>query len=192
MKRVLLIIGISLNVLTGLFAQSDQDKAYSLGLEAIQLMDKGEIDESIKLLKKAQKLDPERSDYPYELALAYYMKADYKTAAKILEKIRTYNDISDRLFQLLGNSYDIMGETDKAFDAYNAGLEIFPNSGCIYLEIGNVYWNRKEYGKALPYYEKGIEVQPEFPSNYYRAARLYCSSTEEVWGMIYGEIFMNL
>jgi len=44
----------------------------------------------------------------------------------------------------------------------------------------------------LSFYEKGIEVDPKFSSNYYRAALIYCSSTEEVWGMIYGEIFMNL
>lgn len=42
------------------------------------------------------------------------------------------------------------------------------------------------------FYELGIEAEPKFPSNYYRAARIYCNSDEEVWGMIYGEIFMNL
>ena len=28
--------------------------------------------------------------------------------------------------------------------------------------------------------------------NYYRAARIYCVTNEELWGMLYGEIFMNL
>jgi tetratricopeptide (TPR) repeat protein len=51
---------------------------------------------------------------------------------------------------------------------------------------------QEKYETALSYYEKGIEVAPDFPSNYYWAAKIYCSSTEEVWGMIYGEIFMNL
>ena len=44
----------------------------------------------------------------------------------------------------------------------------------------------------MDYYEKGIELDPTFPSNYYRAALLYCGSSEEVWVMIYGELFMNL
>ncbi len=51
---------------------------------------------------------------------------------------------------------------------------------------------KKDYNKALTYFEKGIEVAPNYSSNYYWCARLYCNSTEEVWGMIYGEIFMNL
>jgi tetratricopeptide (TPR) repeat protein len=75
---------------------------------------------------------------------------------------------------------------------YDAGLQKFPNSGKLYLEKGNIHWIKKEYVKALPYYEKGIEVDPSFSSNYFRAAILYFNSTEEVRGLIYGELFMNL
>ena len=172
--------------------QTNTEEALSKGREAIELMENGKFDESIKLLKEAQKLDPDRFDYPYEIAYAYYSKGDYKNAAKILEKIRTHKDVSDKLFQLLGNCYDILGKQEKAFEIYDQGLEIFPKSGNIYLEKGNIYWGRKDYNKALNCYEKGIEVDPTFPSNYYRASLLYCSSNQEVWGLLYGEIFMNL
>ena len=187
-------IGLLLLFATGQIAygQNNKEKALAKGQEAIKLMDNGKLDESIKLLEEAQKLDPDRFDYPYEMAYAYYSKEDYKTAIKILEKNIDHKDVTERLFQLLGNSYDVLGKSDKAFEAYDAGLKKFPNSGIIYLEKGNVHWNKKEYEKALPFYEKGIEVDPKFPSNYYRATRIYCSSTEEVWGLIYGEIFMNL
>lgn len=174
------------------FGQSDKEKAFTIGQQAIELMDNGKFGESIKLLKEAQKLDPDRLDYPYEMAYAYYAQGKYKEAAKILEKYKTHKDVIANVFQLLGNCYDVLGKTEKAFEVYDEGLQIFPNSGIIYLEKGNVYWSKKEYGKALPFYEKGIEVDPTFPSNYYRATLLYCGSTEEVWGLLYGEIFMNL
>jgi tetratricopeptide (TPR) repeat protein len=173
-------------------AQNNKETALAKGQEAIKLMDSGKIDEGIKLLEEAQKLDPERFDFSYEMAYAYYLKEDYKSAAKILEKNKEHKNVTDRLFQLLGNSYDMLGKTDKAIEAYDEGLKLFPSSGLIYLEKGNIYWTKKEFGKALPFYEKGIEVNPEFPSNYYRATRIYCASTEEMWGLIYGEIFMNL
>jgi len=186
--------GLLLFIVAGQLAygQTNKEKALAKGQEAIKLMDNGKLDESIKLLEEAQKLDPDRFDYPYELAYAYYSKEDYKGAINILEKNIDHKDVTERLFQLLGNSYDVLGKSDKAFEAYDAGLKKFPNSGMIYLEKGNVHWNKKEYGKALPFYEKGIEVDPKFSSNYYRATRIYCGSTEEVWGMIYGELFMNL
>ena len=187
-------IGLLLLMTTGqfLYGQTNEERALAKGQEAVQLMNDGRIEESIQLLKEAQKLDPKRFDYPYELALAHYLKEDYKGAIKILKKIRNHKDVSERLFQLLGNSYSILGKSKNAFKIYDEGLKKFPKSGILYLEKGNVHWNKREYDKALPYYEKGIELDPKFPSNYYRAAILYCNSTEEVWGMIYGEIFMNL
>lgn len=188
------IIGLILFMIIGqvVFGQSDKDKALEKAIEAVKLMDSGNVDESIKLLEEAQNLDPNRFDYPYELAYAYYLKEDYNEVIKILEGVINHKDVNDRLFQLLGNSYDMIGEPEKALETYDKGLEKFPNSGAIYLEKGNVYWMKKEYEKALLFYEKGIEVAPQFPSNYYRATLLYCNSSEEVWGMIYGEIFMNL
>jgi hypothetical protein len=52
--------------------------------------------------------------------------------------------------------------------------------------------NKKDFNKALTYYEKGIEMEPSYPANYYKASKIYLSSTEKVWGMLYGELFMNL
>jgi tetratricopeptide (TPR) repeat protein len=155
-------------------------------------MDNGKVDESIKLLEEAQKLDPDNINYPYELGYAYYAKENYKKASKYLESILKHKDINDRVYQLLGNSYDNLGKGNKAIETYEAGLKLFPNSGNLYLEMGVMQMGKKDYNKALYYYEKGIEVAPRFPSNYYWAAMIYCNSSEEVWGMIYGEIFMNL
>ncbi len=80
MNRKIRVLGLMiLFALTNIaFGQTDIEKALSKGQETIQLMDKGEIKESIKLLKEAEKLDPERFDYPYELAYAYYLDQDYR------------------------------------------------------------------------------------------------------------------
>ncbi len=188
------IIGIVLILLIGQIAlgQTDNELALAKAQEAIKLMDNGQVDKSISLLKEAIKLDPDRFDYPYELAYALYLQEDYKRAIKTLERISDHKNINDRYFQLLGNAYDVLGESEKAFEVYDLGIEKFPNSGRLYLEKGNVYWGKKEYSNALQFYEKGIEMDPQFSSNYYRATLIYCSSPEEVWGMIYGEIFMNI
>lgn len=174
-------------------AQIDPKKeALEKGRTAIQLMDNGRIDDAIKLLEECQKLDPKNIDYPYEIALASYMKQDYKKSIKILEGLKKHKDVYDRVYQLLGNAYDMSGSRDRAINTYELGLKKFPNSGSLYLERGNMEMMIKEYNKALGFYEKGIEMDPSFPSNYYWASKLFLSSQEEVWGMIYGEIFMNL
>ncbi len=176
-----------------IIAQTDRkEQAHKLGMEAVRLMDKGQIDQSIKLLKEAEKLDPDNINYPYEIAYAHYRRKEYKKAIRILEKIKKHKDAYDRVYQLLGNSYDLIGDWKKALEIYDEGLKKFPHSGMMLLEKGNVFWGKQDYNKALAFYEAGIEADPSFPSNYYRAALLYLQSNEKIWGLIYGEIFMNL
>jgi tetratricopeptide (TPR) repeat protein len=192
MKKIIFVIFIIIFGNQNTFSQSDKETALIKAKEAIKLMDEGKLDESIKLLEEAEKLDSEKFNYPYEKAYAYYLKQDYNKAIKISETVKKHKNVMPELFQLMGNSYDILEKPEKALEVYDEGLKKFPNAGMLYLEKGNVYWNKKNYEKALPFYEKGIEVNPMFPSNYFRAAKIYCNSSEEVWGMIYGEIFINL
>ena len=92
MNRKIRILGlIILFALTNTaFGQTDKEKALSKGREAVKLMDDGKIKESIKLLKEAEKLDPENFVYPYELAYAHYINQNYKEAIKILEKNKNH------------------------------------------------------------------------------------------------------
>ncbi|MDF2456017.1 MAG: repeat-containing protein [Cytophagaceae bacterium] len=173
-------------------AQSSEDKALAKAQEAIKLVDEGKYAEGIKLLEDAQKLDPKNTTYPYEIAYAYYAQKDYKKAIKYLEPLMKQNNAKENVYQLVGNAYDLMGNKNKALSIYDEGLKRFPTSGSLHLERGNMQLFKEDYDGALAYYEKGIEVAPKFASNYYWASRIYWSSSEKVWGMLYGEIFINL
>jgi tetratricopeptide (TPR) repeat protein len=195
MKRTIKIIILSILLLTSrnlVSGQTDKEKAYDKAKQAVQLEDEGKFDDALKLLNEAQKLDPEYYLYPYEIGYAYYLQQKYDKALEEFKKVLNYNNINDQCYSMLGNTYDILGDTSNAFKSYNDGLKLFPKSGRLFLEKGNVYWGKKEYLSALEYYEQGIIADPKFPSNYFRATKIYCATTEEVWGMIYGEIFMNL
>lgn len=174
------------------FSQSKEDKqkAYDNAVEAIKLMDNGEIDRSIQLLEESCKLAPEDINYPYEIGYAYYLKENYSKSAEYFEKVIGMKGANDQSYQMLGNAYDMAGLQSKAIETYNKGLKEFPKSGKLYLELGNM--QRKDLTKALEFYEKGIEVDPTFSSNYYWASKIFCNSTEELWGMLYGELFMNI
>lgn len=175
-----------------LYAQSNKEKAHSNGQEALNQEDKGNFEEAIRLLDEAKKLNPENIYYPYELAYAWYLNKDYKTAQKLLVDVLKEKDPTNRVYELMGNCYDYLGDAAKCISTCEAGLKRYPNSGVLHLEMGNMNRVKKDYDKAMNYYEKGIELDPKFPSNYYWAAKIYCNSTEAVWGMIYGELFINL
>jgi tetratricopeptide (TPR) repeat protein len=174
------------------FSQQNSDKALELGQKAIKIMDEKHADESIVLLKQAHNLDPKNIIYPYEIACAQYIKHDYKAAIKKLKKILNHSDVIDKVYQLLGNCYDIIGKSHDAIDVYNLGLEKFPKSGCLYLGLGINELNKKNHEKALSFFEKGIYVEPNFASNYYFASKIYFRTSNKLYGLIYGEIFMNI
>ncbi len=134
--------------------QTNEEKAYAKGMEAIDLMESGEIQRSIKLLEEAKKLDPKNIHYPYEIAYAHYLDKNYDTSIKILEKLSKHDGASDRIYQLLGNSYSMSGNRDKAISTYERGLQTFPRSGSLHLERGNMEMFVEEYERALHYYEK--------------------------------------
>jgi tetratricopeptide (TPR) repeat protein len=195
MNKTLKIIGLLIFMIIGQvsYGQTAKDEAAAKAREGIRLEDEeGKFDEAIKLFGEAQKLDPDNFIYPYEMAYAYTSKKEYQKASGILEKLLNHKDINARVYQALGNNYDYLGNPKKAIEIYEKGIKKFPNSGEIYLEMGNMKIVKNDYDGALKYYEKGIEVNPQFPSNYYWAAKIFCNSDEKVWGMIYGEIFMNL
>ncbi|MEC5143910.1 hypothetical protein [Chitinophaga sp. 212800010-3] len=87
----------------------------------------------------------------------------------------------------------MLGNTKDAIDTYEDGLKRYPAAGNLYLERGVMEIKKEDYSKAVQFFEKGIEQAPMFSSNYYWAARLFClGSAQKYWGMIYGELFMNL
>jgi tetratricopeptide (TPR) repeat protein len=174
------------------FSQDRKGLALSKAKEAQQFIDKGEADTAISLLQQSIKLDAGNMDYPYELAYAYMSKKEYSLALSHLQPLLLRKDVSDLIYELTGSCYEKMQQNDKAMQTYEEGLKKFPESGRLYQECGLYEMGQKEYNRALVYFEKGIETDPAFPSNYYWASRLYCHSTESVWGMMYGEIFMNL
>ncbi|MFT3912207.1 MAG: tetratricopeptide repeat protein [Ferruginibacter sp.] len=175
------------------FGQADAEIASMKAKAALKLEDEEQkYDEAIILFREAQLLDPQNINYPYEIAYAYTEKKEYKKASDILETLLDHKDVFGMVYQALGNAYDNQGMREKAIQTYENGLKKFPNSGELYLELGNMQTVKKEYTKALAYYEKGIEMDPRFPSNYYWAAKIFCSTEDEVWGMIYGELFLNL
>ncbi len=173
-------------------AQSKQEIAEQKVIEAIHLMDQGYVDEAIRLIEQAVALDNKPSDYHYELAYAYYLKENYAKALEILTSVLKKNDAKDIYYQLAGNCYDYLGKRNKAIETYQIGLKKFPRSGKLYLELGTMQAMVQAYDKAVYYYEKGVEAEPSFPSNYYRLAQLFLASKDPYWGLIYGELFMNL
>lgn len=159
--------------------------------DAVKLIDAEKYNEAIAILRECEKIDSKEYTYPYEIALAHTYNKEYEKAITELKRIKNYDNIGADYYQLLGNNFDYMGKPEQAILIYDEGLKKFPNAGRLYLEKGVMYEAEKPLD-AIKIYEEGIEAEPMYPSNYYRASKIYLKTNDRLSGLIYGEIFMNL
>lgn len=151
----------------------------------------GDYANAVLVLNRALQQKPNDLELKKDLAFTYYLQRDYVKALEAAKPLPERPDADVQCFQILGMVYKAIEERKDCEKLYKAGLKKFPNSGVLYNEYGEMLWTKEDYS-AIKYWEKGIEVDPNFSGNYYNAAKHYYLTYDKVWGLIYGEIFLNL
>ena len=187
--RIILLAALLFVSFNVTFAQNDLDSRLR---EAVNCIDNGLTTQGIRLLEEVVKDYPKDFVANYELAYAYNIAEDNKSAYAQLKKMKKFKNLTDQYYQLKGALEDEMGNPDEAMKTFQKGLKQFPESGLLHVETGIMYQKSKQYDQALEMYEKGMTVAPTFASNYFRAANLLIGSSLPIWGLTYGEIYMLL
>lgn len=173
--------------------RKDPPKNYDAMVDmAIVKMDDGQFADSKALLEEVLSKAPDHYLANYELGYLLIQCRQYKAALPLLLRIENSSEVTDRYYQILGSLYDLMGDPGKGIDTFMKGLQRFPDSGRLHVELGMMYQKENQVMKALETYEKGILAEPMFPSNYFYAGLILLGSSEPVWGLMYGETFINL
>lgn len=184
------------NILSGILllvcatVASAQDAA-QLQETANAFMRQGDYANAILVLNRAYQLQPQNTQIGKNLALNYYFKKDYPKALEVIKPLLDKEDTDDQCFQVAGDIYLATGDAKEGEKVYKKGLKKFPDSGPLYNEYGELLWAQSDYN-AIKQWEKGIEADPGYSRNYYNAARYYYFTTDKVWSLIYGEIFLNI
>jgi len=184
------IIFFSIFILFAAFTTTAQDAA-ELHETARAFMRQGDYSNAILVLNRAIKLDAKDIEIAKDLGLNYYFAKDFNKALDIYKPILDRADADDQCFQIAGDIYLAMDNTKDCEKVYRRGLKQFPKSGALYNELGELLWAQKDYS-AIKQWEKGIETDPGFSKNYYNACKYYYFSTDKTWGILYGEIFLNI
>lgn len=172
------------------FLSSAQD-AKQLQATANIFMRQGDFANAILVLNRAKQLDPKDIEISKALGLNYYFSKDYTKALEIYKPLLDKEEADDQCFQVAGDIYLALDDVKECDKVYKKGLKKFPESGALYNELGELLWAQKDF-MAIKYWEKGIEMDPGFSKNYYNASRFYYFSTDKIWSLLYGEIFLNI
>ncbi len=191
--RYLLTLLVAFCLSGSLLTAQTSELVEDLVKDAITAMESGHYDVAFKLLDSAETLAPEWEVIPYERGLAYYLQKDYAAAVKVFEQLREHPRVTDRVYSMLGNCYDMLGDRDKARTTYESGLERFPDSGPLYLERGVIDLAEPSLSSSVNWFERGVQAAPYHPSCYYWLAKFYLETVDHrTWGLLYGELFCIL
>lgn len=158
---------------------------------ARSFMRQGDYANAILVLNRATKLDPKNIEIQKDLGLNYYFSKDFSKALDIYKPLLDRPDVDDQCFQVTGDIYLATDNPKECEKVYKRGIKQFPQSGALYNELGELQWAQKDYS-AIKQWEKGIESDPGFSKNYYNACKYYYFTTDKVWSILYGEIFLNI
>lgn len=158
---------------------------------ARQFMLQKDYNNAILVLNRAVKLDSKSLDIAKDLGLNYYFAGDYNKALEVYKPLVEREDADDQCFQIAGDIYLALENPKECEKVYKKGLKKITNSGPLYNAYGELLWAKQDYS-AIKQWEKGIETDPGFSRNYYNAAKYYYFTTDKVWSIIYGEIFLNI
>ena len=172
-----------------IMGQTDDPK--TLHENARTFMHQGDFDNAIIVLNRALQLDKNNLEMQKDLAMSYYYKRDYQKALDEVKILLDRDDADVVSYQIAGNVYKALEEVKDCERVYREGLKKFPNSGPLYSEYGELLWAKKDFS-AIDLWEKGIRLDPACAGNYYNAARYYFYTTDKVWSLVYGEIFVNM
>ena len=187
MKQLnLLFFFIAFSTIT--LAQQNADTLQQKGREYMRKADWGN---AIVVFNRALQLKPGDVDLQNDLGYTYFLQRDFTHALQTVKPLIDGEDGDVRSFQIAGTTYRAMEDVKESGKVYQKALKKFPYSGVLYSEYGELLWDKKDY-TAIKQWEAGIAEDPNFAGNYYNAARYYYFTTDKIWSLIYGEIFVNL
>jgi Tfp pilus assembly protein PilF len=186
MKPIVLLISLCISIISLQAQQNDPDET------ARTFIRQGDYNNAVLVLNKAIEKDRDNIELKKDLAMAYYMQRDYTRSMDIARPLSESAIADVQTFQILGMNYKAIEERKEAEKMYRAALKRFPQSGALYSEFGEMLWSKSDFTEATRQWQKGIQVDPNHSGNYYNLAKFYYMSADKVWGLIYGEMFVNL
>ena len=154
-------------------------------------MRQGDYANASLILTRALSQSPNNIGIAKDLAYDYYLQKENQKALETIKPLLEKDNADDQTYQIGGTIYRALGQDKEAEKLYKRAIKDYPHSGQLYNDYGEMLWRSQDYS-AIKQWEKGIQEDPSYGSNYYNACKYYFLTTDKIWSVIYGEIFINI
>jgi tetratricopeptide (TPR) repeat protein len=164
------------------FAQVDAGNKFMLAQSYIQA---GQFEKAKPVLEELYRGDPGNYEYFQVLNDVYTQMKDYDASIVLIEDRINISNPDINLYGMLGTTYYLKADENKAFKTWDFALEKFPQNEAGYRVIANYAIERRAFEKAIQYLKKGQDISSNpiyfaFDlANLYSITMQYKEATEE-------------
>jgi hypothetical protein len=159
---------------------------------AQEYMARGDLNDAVITYKEVIALAPDKIVLYKELGNALYLSGKFEAVEETLAPVCTKEAADATCYRLLAASQAALYNRKKAITTLQSGLVRFPLSGLLYHEQGKIYTLEDKREDALNAWLDGIAKDPEYAPNYYEASLSYLNTDKVMWGLLYGEMYLDM
>jgi tetratricopeptide (TPR) repeat protein len=174
----------------GLWAQGDSLQSLIANLQRYR--QQGDYVNALVIAEQGLRQFPQQIELLNERAYCQLLNKNYAAAVQLIEPLLHRTEANVPTFQIAALIYRALSDRKRVEQAYAIALKKFPQSGVLHNDFGELRWEEKDPAAAIASWEEGIRSDPNYPGNYYHAALYYLPLENNFWGLLYGELFVNL
>ncbi len=182
MRKKLFVIFIVLPIIVFAQTADELNTQYMLAQNYIQ---EAQFEKALPILVNLYHSQPSNYEYFQTLNQTYIQLKNYDASIALIEDKITYLPGDINLVGLLGTSYYLKGNDNRAFEIWDNALKKFPKSEVNYRIIANYALQLRAFDKAIEYLKDGeaISQNPQFfaydLANLYSITMRYKEATEQ-------------
>jgi tetratricopeptide (TPR) repeat protein len=181
MRRILLTAVVALATTVGRAGQepavtpapAEEGSKRALA-EGTRLHDAGDYAGAIRVYDAALANDPSNVTFLYEKAYSSFGMGDAETSRRLTEDFAPRaGRLAPAVYALLGNSYDVLKQPQKALAAYDAGLKIAPDDANLLFNLAVTRVSLGEQAKAREALKRELSMRPDHASGHLLLAKSF-------------------
>lgn len=146
---------------------------------AIKSYQSGDYDSALALFRTALEEDSHYSpELVYNFIAGVYLQQDDIENAVVYQELSVELRPDYRNYVSLGMSFHLLGEDDKAEDAYKKAILMIPEKGEAYASLGALYLGQNRIDEAVANLQKAAEYEPKIAVIHANLAVAYAAAGE--------------
>lgn len=141
-----------------------------LGVEYVK---QGRIDDAIKELELALRLNPDSSEALSNLSALYRRQKRFDEAIAMLKESLKIRPRNSSAWNNLGVAYTDMGRFEEAVQAYSAVLSYETGFSEVHNNLGAVYTKQGRFDEAIKEFQIALKLEPRYAEAYYNLGLAY-------------------